>query len=71
LFCLEILKLGCWPTAVGLSGGGGSNYGGWSRAEGRSRTMEVLFPLCGFASLNYDLEGLAAAAEGGQGVGAS
>ncbi len=29
------------------------------------------FPLCGFASLNYDLEGSAAAAEGGQGVGAS
>ncbi len=31
----------------------------------------MLFPLCGFASLNYDLEGSAAAAEGGQGVGAS
>jgi hypothetical protein len=31
----------------------------------------VLFsPVC-FASLNYNLEGLAAAAEGGQGVGAS
>jgi hypothetical protein len=32
--------------------------------------MEVFFLLYDVASLGYDLEGLAAAVEGGQGVGA-
>jgi hypothetical protein len=71
MFCLEILKLGCWPIAVGTSGGGVQiTVVGRERKADRGR-WRCFFPLYGFASLNYNLEGSAAAAEGGQGVGAS
>ncbi len=71
MFCLEILKLGHWPTAIDTSGGGVPITAVGRERKANQGQWRCFFSLYGFASLNYDLEGLAAAAEGGQGVGAS